>query len=215
MKLLQCKICKRLFHNLGHHLSLMYGKGGHNLTCDEYKKKYNIKLLQDEYMLKITRSAARKIGDYRIKNWTGKTWNEIYGEKISKQRKINLGNKMKKIFRSGFNPLLVDGAKEKQRISLSIAMSGKGNPMWRGGNVGYMGVHLWLYKQLGKASCCAIDSKHKSSMFEWANIDGSYERNIKKYLPLCAKCHRNYDRKYIDKVLVQKALKKWHENKIN
>ena len=62
---------------------------------------------------------------------------------------------------------------------------------WRGDNVGYGGVHQWLYRNYGKASEC-IDCRSKEDI-EWANISGKYLRDIIDWKQLCLPCHRKFD----------------------
>ena len=63
---------------------------------------------------------------------------------------------------------------------------------WKGGSVGYQGVHHWIRKHKGLASKrkCVFCSKQAK---EWANIDGKYRRRVSDYISLCVSCHRRYD----------------------
>lgn len=70
---------------------------------------------------------------------------------------------------------------------------GKNNPAWKGKDVGYVSLHKWVARKLGKANNCSFNSSHLSWRFEWANISGSYLRNINDWTQLCIKCHRDYD----------------------
>lgn len=62
---------------------------------------------------------------------------------------------------------------------------------WKGQKVGYVGLHRWVYKQLGKAKICTWCRSTEN--IQWANISGKYERKINDWMQLCAKCHHKYD----------------------
>ena len=53
----------------------------------------------------------------------------------------------------------------------------------------YTRLHLWVNKQMGKASYCSNDSSHKSSRFHWANISGEYKKDLSDWRQLCASCN--------------------------
>jgi hypothetical protein len=48
---------------------------------------------------------------------------------------------------------------------------------WKGDQVGYFALHLWINKKLGKAYKCTIDPNHRSTLYVWANISGDYKRH--------------------------------------
>lgn len=57
----------------------------------------------------------------------------------------------------------------------------------------YRRIHGWLHRNFGAADHCSFDSSHKSTQFQYANISGSYHKDINDYAQLCAKCHTHYD----------------------
>ncbi len=66
---------------------------------------------------------------------------------------------------------------------------------WKGENVGYRGLHEWIYNHLGQPDACEFCeqtglSGHK---IHWANKSGQYERNLSDWLRLCVSCHKRYD----------------------
>ena len=69
------------------------------------------------------------------------------------------------------------------------------NHWWKGDDVGYTGIHIWLNKKFGKANKCENSNCDKSSThFEYALIKGKkHKRRRNHYIMLCRKCHRNYD----------------------
>lgn len=72
---------------------------------------------------------------------------------------------------------------------------GEKHPNWKGDDVGYGGLHMWVNKWLGKPNKCSICGKvgHGRQM-HWANRDHTYQRNLSDWLRLCVKCHSEYDR---------------------
>ena len=66
-----------------------------------------------------------------------------------------------------------------------------------GDKVGYNALHQWVYRKLGfpdECEECGFKSESHRKI-HWANISKKYERNLKDWLRLCAKCHYAYDRK--------------------
>ena len=71
-------------------------------------------------------------------------------------------------------------------------VTGSNNTEWRGDEVGYHGLHRWIWKHFGKPSQCD-HCGITTGKFEWANKTGEYKRNINDWLRLCTKCHGYYD----------------------
>jgi len=84
--------------------------------------------------------------------------------------------------------------------------SGLNHPNWKGDEVGYHALHAWVNRHKGKATICAECNSVKNVM--WANKSHKYKRDLSDFIPLCAKCHRNYDG-YLGKNLTQS-----HKDKI-
>lgn len=64
---------------------------------------------------------------------------------------------------------------------------------WKGENVSYIGLHLWVYRNLGKATYCFFNKIHKAKRFHWANKSHQYKRDLNDWIPLCPRCHYYYD----------------------
>lgn len=96
----------------------------------------------------------------------------------------------------------------RQKISNSVSASikGEGNPRWAGDNIGYGGLHTWVYNTLGEPSQCQKCLKTKNSAkkirnIHWANISHTYnKRSINDWIALCASCHKLYD---LNKLILQ------------
>lgn len=72
-------------------------------------------------------------------------------------------------------------------------LSGEKHWNWKGDKVGYMGLHDWVEKELGKPFYCE-HCDATVGRFEWANKSHEYKRRIDDWIRLCKKCHIAYDR---------------------
>lgn len=64
---------------------------------------------------------------------------------------------------------------------------------WRGDQVGYHALHVWLAANYGKPSLCEHCGTTTAKRFEWANVDHVYRRVREDWMRLCTSCHRKYD----------------------
>lgn len=65
---------------------------------------------------------------------------------------------------------------------------------WKGDDVSYHGLHVWVRNRLGKPFMCEQCGKDdKDTRYEWSNIDGEYKRDLNDYIMLCVSCHRKRD----------------------
>ncbi|MCH7730870.1 hypothetical protein IID21_05170 [Patescibacteria group bacterium] len=66
---------------------------------------------------------------------------------------------------------------------------------WKGNEVGYGGLHMWVKKHLGRPDTCEHCGVNGLSGREihWANKSGEYKRDLSDWLRLCVPCHRKYD----------------------
>jgi len=79
------------------------------------------------------------------------------------------------------------------------------SPEWKGDNVGYIGLHQWVKKHLGKPDrcdyiLCKYPRKNSGGRllinpkrYEWANKSQLYKRDLEDWIRLCPSCHRLYD----------------------
>ncbi len=79
----------------------------------------------------------------------------------------------------------------------NIKMKGENNPAWKGDNVSYRALHIWIRRQLGSPIKCENCGKIKTTpkSIDWANTDHKYERILIKWKSWCKSCHRLYDYK--------------------
>jgi len=79
---------------------------------------------------------------------------------------------------------------------------------YRGENIGYGRLHLWVNNNKRKKGLCSFCGIQKNT--DWANKSHKYLRNLDDWLELCRKCHINYDKNYKGV-----ATKKYGEKQIN
>lgn len=77
-----------------------------------------------------------------------------------------------------------------------IHLPDKKHPLWRGDEVGYMALHAWIKRKLGKPNKCDWCETTKSKRFDWHNIDGKYSRKLEDWVRICTKCHYNYHKNW-------------------
>jgi len=92
-------------------------------------------------------------------------------------------------FKKGHKTDWTDKMKKKARED----KLGEKNPNWKGEDVGYTGVHQWLYKKLGQPNYCEMCKKSNKKKYHWANKNHTYLRVVEDYMRLCANCHTKYD----------------------
>lgn len=75
-------------------------------------------------------------------------------------------------------------------------VSGENNHMWKGDDVGYSGIHKWVYRQLGSPKECKSCGDTSERKYEWANLSHEYKRDTSDWKRMCTPCHRAYDVKF-------------------
>lgn len=69
---------------------------------------------------------------------------------------------------------------------------GEDSPHWKGGKVGYHGIHKWLTRIFGRRKEC--EHCGKAGRLHWAKLkDKEYERKRENFIELCSSCHKKYD----------------------
>lgn len=72
--------------------------------------------------------------------------------------------------------------------------TGKNHHYWKGDRAGYIPIHAWVARWLGKPDKCEQCGKIKYGRYiQWANRDHQYRRDFKDWMRLCTKCHFAYD----------------------
>lgn len=75
-------------------------------------------------------------------------------------------------------------------------------------NQEYIDVHKWVRENFGNACRCENPlCEKRNPNYQWALRRGrKYERNIKSFVQLCIRCHREYDKVVYPSVYTPKYL---------
>lgn len=122
----------------------------------------------------------------------------LTGRKLSETTKKKMSEAKKKEWRSGKRKYSPNSGYQKGHPQFNTGRTHwkKGHipSNWKGEEVGYVGLHLWVKSKKGKPKICehcGITYKHKR--LAWANIDHQYRRTLDDFISLCYSCHKNYD----------------------
>lgn len=80
-----------------------------------------------------------------------------------------------------------EGRMEHVRPKLAASKIGEKNPMWKGDDVGYEGVHWWVTRHKSRSEVCESCGLNKP--LDLANISGQYKRDFDDWEWLCRSCH--------------------------
>lgn len=59
----------------------------------------------------------------------------------------------------------------------------------------YRALHYWVAQQLGTPKLCQKCKRTDAPIYDWANISGTYLKDIKDWKRLCRRCHISQDLK--------------------
>ncbi len=76
-----------------------------------------------------------------------------------------------------------------------IKYKGKDSGNWKGDNVGYYGLHMWIKSNFGIPTKCENCGAEKS--VQWSNKDHKYTRMREDWEQLCSSCHQKYDHRIL------------------
>lgn len=122
-----------------------------------------------------------------VKYWLGKKRPDM--SLIMKGKKYALGFKQ------------TDEMKRKN----SIAHQQEKSYAWKGENVGYSGLHIWVKRYKGTPDTCehcgksGLFNKKNQTQIHWANKSHKYKRDLEDWIRLCVICHSKYDRLFLNK----------------
>lgn len=68
------------------------------------------------------------------------------------------------------------------------------NRRWQAAHPDYMAVHAWVKSQKGRPSLCAHCGSTTAKLYDWANVDHQYRRDLNDWIRLCRPCHVRFDR---------------------
>jgi NUMOD3 motif len=72
-------------------------------------------------------------------------------------------------------------------------MRGERASRWKGDEVGYGGIHIWMRHTFGQPRECDHCGTTEAKRYEWANLSKEYKRDRADWLRLCNQCHQKYD----------------------
>ncbi len=141
------------------------------ITCDKCRKRFNRKPSQ----VKI-----------RQQHFCSKECRRL-GFVFSKELRKRIAETVSKVN---------TGKKRSVSTCRNIALSKQGskNPNWKGDMVGYKGLHGWINYNWGGLKKCEQCGTTSAKKFEWANLNGVYNRDRKNWKRMCCSCHDKYDK---------------------
>ena len=74
-------------------------------------------------------------------------------------------------------------------------LQGKNHGQWKGNKVGIKALHRWVINHKGRPKQCDQCQTTNKKVYDWANKDHKYKRDLSDYIRLCRSCHRKYDYK--------------------
>ena len=77
--------------------------------------------------------------------------------------------------------------------TLSSRTKGNKNASWKGNKVSYKGLHTYITRNKGNPPKCVHCGESKKRRV-WANVSRKYLRDLNDWIPLCYKCHYEYDK---------------------
>ena len=178
------------------------GKTGPKYIFDQNgnpRKNYGInKFIRGHFWrtMKHSEESKRKLSLGRIGKYKGKD-NAFFGrkhtpEQIQRWRELQTGKKLSE--------------ETRKKMSISIKQGCKRGPdhyKWKGNDVGYHALHIWVKNRLPKPDLCQQCNNRPSE--DLANITGIYSRDFNNWQYMCKKCHTRYDKIY------ERSLKPWQE----
>ena len=91
------------------------------------------------------------------------------------------------------NRKLTDDWKNKiSKTKKAQKITNEKNHNWKGDEVGYHCLHIWVRKYKPKPEKCQSCGK-KTGNLDCANISGEYKRDLNDYVYLCRVCHMKFD----------------------
>jgi hypothetical protein len=159
------------------------------------------KPLSEETKRKISLANTGKVRTTETKNklraiGLGKKHSDETKEKMRAARLgVKLSEEAKKKISTAHKGKKCKPASDETKKKIGDSMREDKSYKWKGDDVGYRGLHLWVEKHLGKPNKCSHCGKlsDEEREMQWANISGKYLRVITDWIRLCRKCHAVMD----------------------
>jgi hypothetical protein len=72
-------------------------------------------------------------------------------------------------------------------------LRGENSPHWRGDEVSYYGIHVWLQKHHPKSGVCSECGEAKRTEWAFLRHPEPHTREISDYREMCRQCHARLD----------------------
>lgn len=115
-----------------------------------------------------------------------RAWKERNREKIRVWNREYAAHKRRE---AGMPALGTPESTENRRNARKLA--GEEHPNWKGREVGYAALHRWVYRHKTKTGICSACGI--SGLTDWANLSGTYQRDLDDFIELCRSCHKRLD----------------------
>lgn len=134
--------------------------------------------------MKHSDESKKKLSESRLGKYKGLE-NPFYGKKHSEQtkqklRELHLGKK------------LSEETKKKKSQSMKGKNLESNHYKWKGDDVGYHALHIWVRSRLPIPSLCQICNNIPPK--DLANVTGIYSRDLDNWKYMCKRCHNVFDR---------------------
>jgi hypothetical protein len=110
--------------------------------------------------------------------------------------------------KKGMRPELIDRNKSDW---MKQFIKGPNASNWKGDDIGYVQLHIWIRNNYGQPSTCehCFKIEKNNRKIHWANKSGQYKRDREDWLRLCNKCHYLFD------LQNKNIIKKFVKHKLN
>lgn len=86
-------------------------------------------------------------------------------------------------------------AKKRIAEAASTSQIGENNSNWKGDQVKYISLHVWLLRHYPKIGKCEKCNKEGKTDHAYKYNPKPYTRNREDYMELCRGCHVRYDKR--------------------
>lgn len=111
----------------------------------------------------------------------------LKGHDVSKKTRDKIGQANKGENNYWFGKHLSDSTKKK----IGDAQRNEKNHRWKGDDVSYKALHIWVRKNFPKPDLCMLCKKVYPR--DLACITGIYNRELRNWAYLCQRCHCKWD----------------------
>ena len=123
-------------------------------------------------------------------------WNKVAKDnrsciRIAKSLNINSATVYRNLKKRGLKKVANKNSLETIKRKKASAKRGKDNHNWKGDNVSYKSLHIWVKRHKPKSKLC--EDCNEQTPYDLANISGEYKRDVDDYKWVCRSCHMKED----------------------